>query len=94
MAENKTARTSADGPEYERGFVDGMQRQMQLHVNRVIREEPTGWVKVYETIPPKREWVGLTEEEINNSYLFWVVDQQDVLGFGKSLETKLKRKNT
>jgi hypothetical protein len=42
----------------------------------------------------QRQWVGLTEEEINNSYLFWVVDQQDVLGFGKSLETKLKRKNT
>ena len=37
MAENKTARTSADGPEYERGFVDGMQHQMQLHVNRVIK---------------------------------------------------------
>ena len=40
------------------------------------------------------EWQSLTEEEINNSYLFWVVDQQDVMGFGKSLETKLKRKNT
>ena len=43
MAENKNAKTPADGPEYERGFVDGMQRQMQLHVNRVIREEPTAW---------------------------------------------------
>ena len=37
MAENKNARTSADGPDYERGFIDGMQRQMQLHVNRVIK---------------------------------------------------------
>ena len=37
MSENKTAKTSADDPEYERGFVDGMQRQMQLHVNRVIK---------------------------------------------------------
>ena len=59
MSENKNAKTPADGPEYERGFVDGMQRQMQLHVNRVISEEPTGWVKVYEATPPKREWVGL-----------------------------------
>jgi hypothetical protein len=43
MSENKNARTSADGPEYERGFVDGMQRQMQLHVNRVIKEEPVAF---------------------------------------------------
>lgn len=42
----------------------------------------------------KKPWVDLTEEEINNSYMFWVVDQQDVIGFGKSLETKIKRKNT
>lgn len=44
--------------------------------------------------PLPRQWKGLTDEEINNSYLFWVVDQQDVIGFGKSIETKLKRKNT
>ena len=44
MSENKNAKTSADGPEYERGFVDGMQRQMQLHVNRVIKAEPTAWI--------------------------------------------------
>jgi hypothetical protein len=44
MSENKNAKTPADGPEYERGFVEGMQRQMQLHVNRVIREDPTAWL--------------------------------------------------
>ena len=37
MSENKNAKTPADGPEYERGFIDGMQRQMRLHVNRVIK---------------------------------------------------------
>ena len=36
----------------------------------------------------------LTEEEINNSYLFWIVDQQDIIGFGRSIETKLRKKNT
>ena len=41
MTENKNAKTPADGPEYERGFIDGMQRQMQLHVNRVIKNEFT-----------------------------------------------------
>jgi len=48
----------------------------------------------YEKATGMNQWQGLTEEEINNSYLFWVVDQQEVIGFGKSLETKLKRKNT
>lgn len=48
----------------------------------------------YEKATGMNQWQGLTEEEINNSYLFWIVDQQDVIGFGKSLETKLKRKNT
>lgn len=47
----------------------------------------------YEKSTGMSQWQSLTEEEINNSYLFWVVDQQDVVGFGKSLETKLKRKN-
>ena len=48
----------------------------------------------YEKSTGMNQWQRLTEEEINNSYLFWIVDQQDVFGFGKSLETKLKRKNT
>lgn len=48
----------------------------------------------YEKSTGMSQWQSLTEEEINNSYLFWIVDQQDVIGFGKSIETKLKRKNT
>lgn len=48
----------------------------------------------YEKATGMNQWVGLTDEEINNSYMFWIVDQQDVIGFGKSIETKLKRKNT
>lgn len=47
----------------------------------------------YEKTTGMNQWHGLTEEEIDNSYMFWVVDQHDVIGFGKSLETKLKRKN-
>ena len=39
MSENKNAKTPADGPEYERGFVDGMQHQMQLSVK--INKQPT-----------------------------------------------------
>ena len=48
----------------------------------------------YEKATGMNQWKRLTEEEINNSYLFWIVDQQDVIGFGRSIETKLKRKNT
>lgn len=42
----------------------------------------------------KRMWVGLTDEEVMNCYMFWVVDLQDIIGFYKGVETKLKEKNT
>ena len=108
MAENKSARTSADGPEYERGFVEGMQRQMQLHVNRVIREDPTAWrcqcgkaytVTCISSKPAKREWVGLTNDEIDDlSYLSQKIDEGnaawfDRLGFARAIETRLQEKN-
>ena len=41
-----------------------------------------------------RGWVSLTDEEVMNCYLFWVVDLQDIIGFYKGIETKLKEKNT
>ena len=103
MAENKNAKTPADGPEYERGFVEGMQRQMQLHVNRVIKEGPTAWrcqcgkpytVTCISSKPSKREWVGLTDEELKplcdeNHIMFgaYTVD------FIQAIEAKLKEKN-
>jgi hypothetical protein len=42
----------------------------------------------------QREWLGLTDEEVMNCYLFWVVDLQDIIGFYKGIETKLREKNT
>jgi hypothetical protein len=48
MSENKSAKTPADGPEYERGFVDGMQHQMKSSVDKAIN---------------KKQWVGLTDED-------------------------------
>jgi hypothetical protein len=106
MSENKNAKTPADGPEYERGFVEGMQRQMQLHVNRVIREEPTAWrcqcgklytVTCISSKPAKREWVGLTDEEreflLHQALRFYDTNAQ-LLSFIKTVEEKLKEKNT
>ena len=156
MSENKTAKTPADGPEYERGFVDGMQRQMQLHVNRVIKtwierceehpdhqtgmisegmirarmqeeidalrqaleteQEPVAWMYVNEdgeceqieygpvfddpgvtplyTAPPQREWVGLTDQEINSVCYKrdWTAPWTNTT-FARAIEQALKEKN-
>ena len=55
------------------------------------------WFKAADlyTTPPaaQRQWVGLTDEEVMNFYLFWVVDLQDIIGFYKAVERKLKEKN-
>ena len=101
MAENKNAKTPADGPEYERGFVDGMQRQMQLSVK--INKEPTkifgpnleeilNRAGFYE----KREWVGLTDEEVSE-----IIDREIGFNscwgpeekFARAIEEKLRSKN-
>ena len=54
----------------------------------------TGTIALY-TAPPKREWVGLTDEEINNvKHVYdwsaaWTLDD-----FTRVIEAKLKEKNT
>jgi hypothetical protein len=48
----------------------------------------------YEKSTGMSDWKGLTEEEVMNCYMFWVVDLQDIMGFYKGVETKLKEKNT
>jgi hypothetical protein len=58
-------------------------------------------IDVY-TTPPQRTWVGLTDEEINEAikhsekiatdYAGWVSEQR--LIWGRSIEAKLKEKNT
>ena len=106
MAENKNARTFADGPEYERGFVDGMQHQMQLSVK--INKESTkifgpGLEKLLNSAGfyRKREWVGLTADEIwkcnkasGSAVEFHICyEHQNVLDFAEAIEAKLKEKN-
>ena len=85
-----------DETEYERGFIDGMQKQMQSSVDKAVNaiSQPTYY------IPSKdqRTWVGLTDEEVE---LYW--DWEDFqTGAGRStifemvrdVEAKLKEKNT
>ena len=53
--------------------------------------EGTGFLRVnYYTAPPKREWVGLTDEDIKDCES-WCGDQHD---FAYEIEAKLKEKNT
>ena len=44
------------GADYERGFVDGMQKQMQSSVDKAVNAM-------------SRPWVGLTDEEIDQGLL-------------------------
>jgi len=70
---------------YEKGFVEGMAKQMHSSVDRAVNAQP------------KREWVGLTDNEIKKVFEAdcsrpncpeWVVE------FSKKIEAKLKEKNT
>ena len=69
--------------DYERGFIDGMQEQMKRSVDKAVNRLA------------RREWVGLTDEEINNvKHVYdwsaaWTLDD-----FARVIEAKLKEKNT
>jgi hypothetical protein len=82
--------------EYERGFIDGMQKQMQSSVDKAVNamSQPTYYIPSKD----RRTWVGLTDEEVE---LYW--DWEDFqTGAGRSticemvrdIESKLKEKNT
>ena len=77
------------GADYERGFVDGMQHQMQSSVDRAVNAmtQPTYY------IPSKdqRTWVGLTDEEQQQAYEQWQNEGWGV--FYNAIEAKLKEKN-
>jgi hypothetical protein len=65
--------------DYERGFIDGMQAQMQSSVDKAVNAMA------------QRTWVGLTDEEI--ALVDWesLVTKKDCV---KAIEAKLKDKNT
>jgi len=68
------------GADYERGFIDGMQKQMQSSVDKAVNAMS------------QRTWVGLTDEEIgacDPSEECW-----GLLKIAKAIEAKLKEKNT
>ena len=75
------------GPDYERGFIDGMMYQTQTSVYRAV------------DAMSKREWVGLTDEEIWETISRIGTSDSDVNPYAKlkdarAIEAKLKEKNT
>ena len=63
--------------DYERGFVDGMQKQMQSTVEKAVNAMT------------KRKWVGLTRRELDIATL----GLEDLGDCYKAIEAKLKEKN-
>jgi len=84
MAENKTAKTPTDSGV---GFIDGVW----------YGPGPTAWqcqcgkaytVTCISSKPPKREWVGLTDADMEALFL-----NEDGVRFARYIEAKLKEKN-
>ena len=83
------------GPHYERGFIDGMQKQMQSSVDKAVNAmtQPTYY------IPNKdeREWVGLTDDEIWEAYMESPMEldcsTDELYAISRTVEAKLKEKN-
>jgi len=78
--------------EYERGFIDGMQKQMQSSVDKAVNAmtQPTYY------IPNKdeRTWVGLTGEDLKLLSAEWgMVYGAWMDDFARAIEAKLKEKN-
>ena len=69
--------------EYERGFIDGMQKQMQSSVDRAVNAMA------------KREWVGLTDEEMLTleETTTCAKDESWLRNLTQAIEAKLKQKN-
>jgi len=68
------------GADYEHGFIDGMQHQMQSSVDKAVNAMG------------KREWVGLTDEEM--LMIYGQQHEGEKYSLGRMVEQALKEKNT
>lgn len=60
---------------------------------QAIAEQGDGAQPLY-TAPPKRKWVGLTDEEIDYIWGISPADYEDKFAFPRAIEAKLKENNT
>mgnify|MGYP006275011737 CR=1 FL=1 len=92
MAENKSAKTPADGPvAWMHTTAAGLVYFRKKPQDKVFSPQA-----VY-TAPAKREWVGLTDEEIDLSWrsvAYTVPYRQFRIDIARAIEAKLKEKNT
>ena len=77
MASKSTYKEQLETNEYERGFIDGMQKQMQLSVDKAVNAMG------------KREWVGLNAEDMKDER----THNFDFIHGARWAEEKLKEKN-
>jgi len=76
-------------------FTHQMERRFTHY--RPKEEQRIGEVTPIYTAPPKREWVGLTDDEIYDyadKFLYQHGSNFGIKSFGKAVEAKLKEKNT
>jgi hypothetical protein len=90
QSETNQVKSASD---YERGFIDGMQKQAESSVDRAVNAMS------------RRTWVGLTDEEVDEIYTSVQLEVNDHWDNGgttmmfpltlyKAIEAKLKEKNT
>ena len=101
MSENKNAKTPADDGQPD-AWCNGMpayegplsKEQRKPLVQDLDAPLTLNGVPLY-TAPPKREWVGLTDQEINSVCYKrdWTAHWTDTT-FARAIEAKLKERNT
>jgi len=85
MASKSTYKEQLETKEYERGFIDGMQKQMQSSVDKAVNSMG------------KREWVGLTDEEKAQFVVAYYPsnwDRKTAVSLMSDYEKYLKERNT
>ena len=108
MSENKNAKTPADGPAANRAMT--LEEAQQWITTTWLRCQDEVWrqlptpkkVSKDDVTPPKKEWVGLTADEIwkctkasGSAVEFHICyEHQNVEDFAASIEAKLKEMNT
>ena len=84
IASKSTYKEQLETKEYERGFIDGMQKQMQSSVDKAVNSMG------------KREWVGLTDEEKAQFVVAYYPsnwDRKTAVSLMNDYEKYLKEKN-
>ena len=59
-----------------------------------LREEVKNCHRIIKDLQKKREFVGLTDEEVKHQWEVWRANAPRYAGFAKGIEAKLREKNT